>query len=369
MPRSKLSGNLQLEKDGTWTARIVVHGERISKSTGTSDRVKAEAYLERLRRSLGLHTGCLPLVDAWNEYVRSPRRRDIAQSTLGAKRIVWNGFARWIGANYPVVRSLAEVSTDMVEEFLRGFRVHHSASTYNAHVCVLREIFRVVAKKAGIENSPWDGVKLLVDDSESRRELTVAELRRLLDAAKEHGPEWRLLVETGLYTGMRLGDCCRLSWSDVNLERGIIQFIPRKTKRHMHGKPVTVPIHADLAKRLREIPEGQRSGYVNPEVAPLYVGNAWRIHEAIRKIFKRAGIVMSERREGRARRQVVASFHSLRHTFVSLAANAGVPLTIVQSIVGHCSSAMTRHYYHENEDALRKAVAAIPSVTAQEVPK
>ena len=25
---------------------------------------------------------------------------------------------------------------------------------------------------------------------------------------------------------------------------------------------------------------------------------------------------------------------------------------------------MTRHYYHENEDVLRKAIAAIPSVTA-----
>ena len=66
--------------------------------------------------------------------------------------------------------------------------------------------------------------------------------------------------------------------------------------------------------------------------------------------------------EGRTRKSVVASFHSLRHTFVSLSANAGVPLPVVQSIVGHCSTAMTRHYYHENEENLRKAVAAIPVI-------
>ena len=66
--------------------------------------------------------------------------------------------------------------------------------------------------------------------------------------------------------------------------------------------------------------------------------------------------------DGRSRLATEASFHSLRHTFVSLAANAGVPLTIVQSIVGHTSIAMTRHYYHEYEDVLRRAVAAIPAL-------
>ena len=81
----------------------------------------------------------------------------------------------------------------------------------------------------------------------------------------------------------------------------------------------------------------------------------------MRKIFEAAGVKMSVRLEGRSRLTPEATFHSLRHTFVSISANAGVPLHIVQSIVGHESTAMTRHYYHENLDALRKAVAAIPS--------
>ncbi|MBQ8126514.1 MAG: SHOCT domain-containing protein, partial [Kiritimatiellae bacterium] len=34
------------------------------------------------------------------------------------------------------------------------------------------------------------------------------------------------------------------------------------------------------------------------------------------------------------------------------------------SIVGHSSTAMTRHYYHANESALRQAVNAIPSFGA-----
>ncbi|MBQ3097841.1 MAG: tyrosine-type recombinase/integrase, partial [Kiritimatiellae bacterium] len=57
-----------------------------------------------------------------------------------------------------------------------------------------------------------------------------------------------------------------------------------------------------------------------------------------------------------------ATFHSLRHTFVSFSANAGVPLPVVSSIVGHTSTAMTRHYYHENEETLRRAVSSVPSL-------
>ena len=90
------------------------------------------------------------------------------------------------------------------------------------------------------------------------------------------------------------------------------------------------------------------------------------LHLAVRtenaRIFKAANITMSVRLEGRHRRTPEATFHSLRHTFVSFAANAGVPLHIVQSIVGHESTAMTRHYYHENLGALRSAVSAIPAL-------
>ena len=92
------------------------------------------------------------------------------------------------------------------------------------------------------------------------------------------------------------------------------------------------------------------------------MASRWRISQGIAKIFNAANIVTSIQLEGRHSKTPEATFHSLRHTFVSLAANAGVPLHIVQSIVGHESTAMTRHYYHENVDSLRMAVNAIPAL-------
>ena len=104
------------------------------------------------------------------------------------------------------------------------------------------------------------------------------------------------------------------------------------------------------------------TGSVLPTIAEAYTHVHWKINHTLTRIFKAANITTSVRLEGRRTRTPEATFHSLRHTFVSFAANAGVPLHIVQSIVGHESTAMTRHYYHENIAALKSAVAAIPTL-------
>ena len=369
MAREKGTGSLQLEKSGRWTMRVGIKGKRYSRSTRTTDREKAEKFLERFLSPLGLGSRRLPLADVWLEYVKSPDRRDLAQSTLNAKRLVWMDFARWMEHRHLEIGNLAEVTHEAIAEYLACIRAEVCASTYNARICVLREIFHVLAAKAGLVDDPWDGVRLHADDCHSRRELTLDEIERLMKAATKAGGEWKRLFTIGIYTGLRLGDCCCLAWNSVNLERGVIQLIPTKTRKHAHGQPVTIPIHPQLHAELEaalardhERRACAAAAFVNPTLADWYKNSKWRISHGLELIFKAAHIETSVKIEGRRTHTPEATFHSLRHTFVSLAANAGVPLPVVQSIVGHSSTAMTRHYYHENEEMLRQAVAAIPSL-------
>lgn len=360
MAREKGMGNLQQEKSGRWTARVGIRGHRISRSTGTKDRAKAERFLERLLAPLGLGKNRLALRDVWYQYVVSPKRRDISESTLNMKKIVWNHFASWIEERHLEVTELSHVNSEVVAEYLAWLRHDHTASTYNNRVCILRDVFRVLAEKAGLVENPWDEIKLRTDDSHSRRALSVDELRRLQLAAEQVGENWRRLLTIGLYTGLRLGDCCQLEWASVDLERGIVQLIPAKTRAHAHGQPITIPLHPVLSESLSRIPLDKRAGYVIPELADLYQNKKWLLCSGLQRVFHAAGIQMSIAIKGRRRLAPEATFHSLRHTFVSMAANAGVPLAIIQSIVGHSSTAMTRHYYHESEAALRQAISAIP---------
>lgn len=383
MAREKGMGNLQREKSGRWTMRVAIDGRRYSRSTRTKDRAKAERILQRFLAPLGLGERRLPLADVWREYVKSPNRNELAPSTMRSKQKVWMHFAKWMELNYLCIDDLGGVTAEMVAEYLASLRADLCGSTYNGRVCVLREIFHVLVKKAGIDEDVWDGVRLRPDDSHSRRELTIEEVRRLLEAAEKatgsrtaaerrpsRGGDWKLLFMLGIYTGLRLGDCCRLRWENVNLEAEVIQMIPRKTRRYAHGRPITIPIHPALRERLEkcsnvrmmECSNGREGadGFVMPEIAEMYVAAHWKVDHMVKKIFRAAGIRTSVMLEGRSRATPEATFHSLRHTFVSMSANAGVPLTVIQSIVGHESTAMTRHYYHESADALRRAVAAIP---------
>ena len=363
MAREKGMGSLQLEKSGRWTIRVGIDGKRYCRSTRTKDRNQAERVLQRFLAPFGLGERRLPLADVWYEYVRSPKRNELAQATLDAKRQVWMHFAKWMERFYLPIKDLGGVTADMVAEYLACIRGDLCATTYNGRVCILREIFRVLSQKAGLEEDPWEGVRLRPEDSHSRRELTMVELKRLLDSAKKEGDDWHALFLIGIYTGLRLGDCCRLDWSQINLAEGVIQVVPQKTRRH-HQRIVTIPVHPTLGEVL--LGNGCRAtvaaGPVLPTISQLYASSRCRVSDRLAAIFKVAKIQTSVKIEGRKRRTPEATFHSLRHTFVSLAANAGVPLHVVQSIVGHESTAMTRHYYHENIVALKSAVAAIPAL-------
>lgn len=383
MAREKGMGNLQLEKSGRWTIRVGINGKRYCRSTRTKDREQAERMLQRYLAPFGLGERRLPLADVWLEYVKSPNRNEIAPATLNSKRLIWMHFAKWMEENYLPVNDLAGITSDAICEYLACLRTGVSASTYNGRICILREIFHTLADKAGLECDPWAGVRLRPEDSHSRRELTLDEIKRLLTEAQKMGAEWHTLFLIGIYTGLRLGDCCKLDWSNINLGAGIIQLIPSKTRRHAHGRPVTIPIHQILGQAflgLSAASDGGNTplealtattttlaasrllGPVLPVVAAMYNQARYKVSHVIERIFKAANIVTSVRIEGRRNLTPDATFHSFRHTFVSMAANAGVPLHIVQSIVGHESTAMTRHYYHENVEALRGAVNAIPAL-------
>ena len=80
-----------------------------------------------------------------------------------------------------------------------------------------------------------------------RRPLTQAELARLF-AATEDAPALHGLVVAAACTGMRIGDCCRLKWADVDLRGGFIDTVTAKA-----GVRVTVPIFAPLRKVLAEL--------------------------------------------------------------------------------------------------------------------
>jgi len=359
------TGCLQREKNGTWVARVSVRGRTYARTTATKDLERARQFLAgfvaAVERAHPAEPDPGPLLDEWPRYESSPAAARLTAAGRTNRYRAWRRFSTWMRATHPEVADAAGVTHRMADEYIDFFGRGRASMTQNLCISALRDIFRVLCDAHGVDANPWGCVPARFGDTYARRELSDDEVRRLVAAADAAGGEWPRLFALAVYTGLRLGDCCRLTWESVDLAQGLIQVVPHKTRRYAAGRPVTIPVHAQLMAALVATPPAGRRGFVLPALAEDYARRRWRISKALARIFDGAGIVRSVLYEGRTRLTPRATFHSLRHSFVSFAANAGVPLPVVQSIVGHSSTAMTRHYYHANESALRQAVNAIPS--------
>jgi integrase len=263
---------------------------------------------------------------------------------------------------YPQIATVRDVTQQMAEEYASSLNHgRFTLSTYNKHLNLLTLVFRLLKNKARLAGNPWEDIQRKRLTAQGRRELTIEELRTVCQSAKG---ELRALLGLGVYTGLRLGDCSTLRWCEVDLARDVIRLLPNKTARR-NPKPVIVPIHPDLLAVLAAPAPEQRAEYVLPETAALYLRRSDMVTDMVQGHFEKCGIKPHKPGAGGTdgkRAVVEVGFHSLRHTFVSLCRENNTPLAVVESIVGHSSPAMTRHYTHLGELAAAQAVAMLPSV-------
>ena len=268
-------------------------------------------------------------------------------------------FVEWMREHFPRVVEMREVTPEHAAEFMRGIRAESSNKTFNEYRLFFAHIWRALEDnpQAQLTVNPWKKIKPLELRTHSRRELTVEELERVTAGLSG---EMRVLFAVGIYTGLRLGDCARLDWGAIDLARGFVQLVPHKTEKH--GTLVKIPVSPVLSRILEETPPSRRRGPVVPGILEEYTRDPSAFSGKIQRIFRGAGIETSAD-TGRRRRSVNVGFHSLRHTFVSLAANAGIPLAVVQAIVGHTTANMTAHYFHVADSSLRAAADSLPDIT------
>jgi integrase len=313
----------------------------------------------------------LALADVWTRFpyvtnTRGAGERKLAERTVTGTRRQWEVFTTW--ATEHGTKYAEDVTAEHAEAFRRALPdTGHSADLVN-RICV---VCRMMFRRAGLAPNPFDGFRKLAYKSNGRRELTDAELRAVCGSATG---ELRTLYAVGLYTALRLGDACQLDWSEVAPDLSRIIRQPGKTR--YRATEVVVPVHGVLATILAETPLERRSGPVLPDLSARYKANAPGVAKMIGEHFEKCGIRQHKEGTGRVldpksgkrvstgkRAITEASFHSLRHSFVTMAARQGVPLHLIQALCGHSSPTVQRLYLHASTADVRKAIASLPSMT------
>ncbi len=376
--KAKKGNGTLVRRGGVYYAAWMFNGKKYRVSTGeTTEREarkrlaeivanftkgrEAESVLASVKESLqraARHN--LRIADAWAEYERNKLRRKVAATTLNVYRYRFAVFARWAAGK---VANVDDVSPTVARRFMAHIAETSSPKTFNDFLAVLSLTWKTFVADGRAAENPWAGIERKEKDTHIKSELTFEQLDALFHATSG---EMRTLFFIGIYTGLRLKDCALMKWDAVDLAGGFIRITPEKTKRHKIAVSIPIlPPLADALRAARNADEGAATagGYVLPELAELYQASRGQyLSKRIATVFRHAGITTCVEVEGRKRRATDYGFHSLRHTFVSMAARAGIRQAVVQSIVGHTNAAMTAHYTHTNEADLRAAMAAFPAI-------
>ncbi len=147
-----------------------------------------------------------------------------------------------------------------------------------------------------------------------------------------------------LHTGMRIGEVCALSWSDIDFNANVIHINHTLTRvldagnktKIILDSPKTeaskrdIPICSTLEKVLFEAYTKRKSDFVISE-KNTFIGT--RTFEYRYKQFLKNNNIQE------------ITFHSLRHTFATRCVQAGVDIKSLSEILGHANVSVTLNTY------------------------
>lgn len=381
--RAKAShGSGTLVKRGkVYHVRWYKDGHFVSRSTGTGDLDAARAFAARLSvarkgqsdreavtkltrilsanladKSTQLRVAQIPVKDLFQIFRDSPERRDIRANTLRRYQSQLGVLDDWIARRHPEIVSARDISQMVADEYAADRAKSSSPGTLNKDLNLFAAVWQSLSRRYGLEYNPWtvDKIARKALKSVRRRALTDEEVDALL--ANSSG-ELHLMIVIGINTGLRLGDVLNLEWArNIDFERREIVVETSKT-----GKLVVLPMTDELHDALRIAQAAAQTPYVVPEQRArviAYGGDTSGVSHSLQRIFKRCGIETQEEKAV-GNRAVVASFHSLRHTFVSRLIRRGVNPAAVREAVGHSTMLMTEHYTHIDAETLKHALAPV----------
>jgi integrase len=284
------------------------------------------------------------------------RRLSKSVHTANRYRTTIEMFIKFLGPRGTT--SIAALGAKDVERY-RNYRLKEvSAGTVADDLKILRTAFNTANRQGIIRSNPVEAVDFPASETQSREAFTPAEVGLLIKAAKDD--QWRVAIMFGAYAGCRLSDAVKMDWSAVNFDTNLLRYRQQKTK-----KLVEMPLHKVLLWQLKKM-AGDTAGRITPRLAVQSVPGRSGLSRQFLDIVKEAGVdtdirEVDKTHKAKRRHFTGKSFHSLRSSFVSAMANAGVAPEIRQKLSGHTTEDAHQRYTKLEMDPLRKAIDSIPS--------
>jgi integrase len=319
----------------------------------TEARVR-ELLSEVLQSISGEQLRVFSVVD-WLEHFVKLKRKSHSDRTAAVYAQSTRSFLEFLGPRARL--NIAAISSRDIADFRDARHSKGLApATVNLDVAMLSAAFNAALRQGHITINPCLAIEALKDKPQRKGVFTPEQVSALVRCAEG---DMRGLIMVAFYSGQRLQDCANLRWRDVDLISKIktIRFSVLKT-----GREIVTVVHQALEDYLLSLPTAKSDD--EHLFATLAGQKTSPISKEFSKLMLRAHIeqrVIRERTKG-GRNVNALTFHSLRHSFATTLANAGIPEELRMLLTGHTARATHQVYSHHDLARLRDAVAVLPRV-------
>jgi len=231
---------------------------------------------------------------------------------------------------------LDEITVDMITDRITHIANTKTHASANKALVALKSVFQQAFNEGVIAWNPCRGIEFFGVDKKPKLIPTKDQISQVLLLAK---PMDRAYLITVWLTAARVGEVNDLTWEDVDLERRTIRLWTRKKRRGERtprSLEMTNKIYESIKYAWRHRDPASPYVFTNPRTGKKFLYR----YKMFRGLCQRAGVPWT-------------GYHALRHYAASALADANVPITAIQAILGHEAATTTNIYLQ----ALGKSVA------------
>ena len=354
-PRSDRGGRFELDY-------MDVDGARYRINTGTSDPKVADLWLKKAEERLSqARLGIIEIVGPITAEIVSGKKAESKSEQLTLEDLEKEYTERChcdlgmkansIELAHTAFKSLINVvgnkriskfSQDDVIKWKRRLDSEgKKKTTVSIYYRTLRAAFNRAIKWKLIENNPLLNVEIpsVRKGDRERKHLSHDEVKKLLKVVGEDNPQFALYLQFLFYTGCRRNEILFLTWENIDMEERILRVKADKT-----DTTLLLPINTALYNIIGQLRPG--TGYV------FKTGSSSRNRKKLGLPWHESTVThWFKMYVGEADLPKHYTLHCMRHTFTNMLRKKGVPIDIIQKLLGHATVRTTWDHY-DASDAL-----------------
>ncbi|MBM0745566.1 tyrosine-type recombinase/integrase (plasmid) [Phormidium sp. CLA17] len=270
----------------------------------------------------------------WERFAAHLKQLERSPLTVKNYHSDLKAFQQWLNTSEPALPGLTQVSWEeliqyqeflLIQQKLNPRSVNRRMGTLKSFYTWLHQNERSTKFRFPIMPVPVKAVSV-----ERPKSLTQVEQQSLLEAVqRDQNPRDLAIVKLLLYTGIRVGELCKLRWADIKIGSGKGVLLVRQLKSYLDKRIVLPP---EVCAALLDLGYQTQAG----SQAPVFVGQRGGMTSTgVRDVLKRYGLQVGLKN---------LNPRMLRVTCVTRLMAQGMDSADIAGLMG-TSAGMMLHYY------------------------